>query len=619
MKILKKLIWLANRFSVMSKREVLHRIGELFKIYIAQLSFDNKAKKAQCSMTNYLEFDNVKSYKKFSENCDWQGVLADKEMLLANCYKVQSFDWKYETADSWLQCPETGFIWSNKFFTKINYREGEKHGDVRQVWEASRLQQLTALAYIASVDPSSTNTALNNYYLQFNSWFENNKPYYGPHYISVMECALRVISVCFSSSLIENKIKDKTQWLKLSNLITSHAEIIIERLSLHSSSGNHTLTEASALIFAGVFCAKHPRASVWFNVGSTLFIKEFLRQTNPDGSGIEQTSWYLKFIYELAVTTLPMMDKSEQEKIKKRVCSVEQFLADISVKGQIISFGDSDNGYAVSRYLSFTKKEVSAGDGHFHYEDTGLIRVQQSDTVIFFDCGNLGMKPGFGHGHADALSIQIFYQNAPVLCETGTGTYNGDNEQRRYFRSTAAHNTLVINRQDQSEQSSRFMWKTDIKAELLQLDTKENGIYILARHFGYAERFGCIHYRGVFVSVKGGVYVWDYVDGTAENIETYWHFPQGSDLNSKVLIKEDNTLTVKGLDKNIERYDNRLDIPSGLLSPSYGIVEGCITLKQDITSAKSGIIYFGMESETEKSILEIKSYFSRLLQTNGVK
>lgn len=618
MKVLKKLIWLVKRFSLMSKREVLHRVDELLKIYIAQSRFDNKAKKAQYSVTNYLEFDNVKSYKKFSKNCDWQGILADKEMLLANCYKVQSFDWKYETTDSWLQCPETGFIWSNKFFTKINYRDGEKQGDVRQVWEASRLQQLTALAYIASVDPNSKSDALDNYYLQFNSWFENNKPYFGPHYISVMECALRVISVCFSSSLIEDKIQSKSQWLKHSNLITSHAEIIIERLSLHSSSGNHTLTEASALIFAGVFCSKHPRAPVWLSRGTGLFIKEFLRQTNADGSGIEQTSWYLKFIYELAVVTLPIMDKSEQKKIHKRVCSVEQFLADISIKGQVISFGDSDNGYAVSRYLNFIKKETSGIDGYFHYKDTGLLRVQQSDTVIFFDCGNLGMKPGFGHGHADALSIQIFYRNAPVLSDTGTGTYNGDNKLRRYFRSTAAHNTLVINRQDQSEQSSRFMWKTDIKAELLHIDTKHDGIYILARHFGYAERFDCIHYRGIFVSVGGEVYVWDHVEGLADNIETYWHFPQGSEFNNQVLITKEQSLTVIGLEQNIERYTNRLDIPSGLLSPSYGVVESCVTLKQNITSAKSGIIYFGKEREAGKRTLRIKSYFSELLQMNGM-
>ena len=104
----------------MSKREVLHRIDELLKVYLAQLPFDNKAKKAEYSVTNYLEFDNIKSYKEFSKNCDWQGILADKEMLLDNCYKVQSFDGKYETADSWLKCPKTGFLWSNKFVTKKN-------------------------------------------------------------------------------------------------------------------------------------------------------------------------------------------------------------------------------------------------------------------------------------------------------------------------------------------------------------------------------------------------------------------------------------------------------------------------------------------------------------------
>lgn len=319
MKVYKKVIWLVKRLSVMGWREVGHRLIELFSIYVAKLPVNNRAKLNYESNVNLIDQNELLTFAVFARNLHWQDLEDDKLNLLSNNYRTLSLNWQFTGDNSWFRCPSIGLNWSRDFFHNINYRSGGKDGDVRIVWEASRLQQLVALAHIADIDPGNAKKAVQCYLLQFNSWYRNNPPYNGPHYISVMECALRIISLCFASSLLRDKIADESYWIKQSNLITSHAEIILERLSLHSSSGNHTLTEAVGLIFAGKFYSNHPRASKWLEVGNSLFVDEFLRQTNQDGSGIEQTSWYLKFIFELAVVALPLLDSADQEVFQERV------------------------------------------------------------------------------------------------------------------------------------------------------------------------------------------------------------------------------------------------------------------------------------------------------------
>jgi hypothetical protein len=614
MKVLKKIAWLINRFSLMQKREVLHRFEELINIFIAQLPYNNKAKRAYKSIVNYIDSNKLKSYKKFTNTCNWDDVLDNKSMLLNSHYKVQSFTWKFAGSKSWLECPDTNFSWSHEFFYKINYREGGDSGDVRVVWEASRLQQLIGLAYIAKNDKENTHRALKSYLIQFNSWFDNNPVYYGPHYISVMECALRIISICFASAVIEDEISDDSYWIKQSNVVTSHAEIILERLSLYSSSGNHTLTEASGLIFAGVLYSKHPRASTWLDIGQKLFCKEFMRQTNSDGSGIEQTSWYLKFIYDLAVITLPLIDSENSELLQARVDKVEQFLADISCDNKIISFGDSDDGYAVSRYLNFITKTPQKLEGYTYFKDSGLIKVKHKDTLVFFDCGNLGMGPGYGHGHADALSVDFYYKDVSILSDTGTGTYNSDEKIRTYFRSTQAHNTVVINKEDQSIQTSKFMWKSDISSELIKAETVTEGTYVLAKHSGYEERFDCIHYRGIFISISGVFFVWDYITGNADSIEAYWHFAENLDLSSSKLSTEGFTLNIGGLAKNFECYCDQVSIPLGIRSPIYGQIKECNTIIDKFESQTGHLTFFSENVMEVTEVNKIKAYFYNLVE-----
>jgi Heparinase II/III-like protein/Heparinase II/III N-terminus len=64
-----------------------------------------------------------------------------------------------------------------------------------------------------------------------------------------------------------------------------------------------------------------------------------------------------------------------------------------------------------------------------------------------FGCGPLGDG---GHGHYDALSLEAYAYGSPLVVDPGRYTYaEGDPNWRRWFKGTAAHNTVTVDGLDQ--------------------------------------------------------------------------------------------------------------------------------------------------------------------------
>ena len=90
-----------------------------------------------------------------------------------------------------------------------------------------------------------------------------------------------------------------------------------------------------------------------------------------------------------------------------------------------------DGGYYVQR--------SGWGDGDDSFRD---------ERFLIFDCGPLGDG---GHGHYDLLSVEIAANGRPLIIDPGRYTYSeqGDN-WRRWFKGTAAHNTVTVDGLDQT-------------------------------------------------------------------------------------------------------------------------------------------------------------------------
>jgi Heparinase II/III-like protein/Heparinase II/III N-terminus len=79
------------------------------------------------------------------------------------------------------------------------------------------------------------------------------------------------------------------------------------------------------------------------------------------------------------------------------------------------------------------------GDGEDPYTD---------ERFLVFDCGPIGDG---GHGHYDALNVEIYARGRALVVDPGRFTYSeGGENLRRWFKGTAAHNTVCVDGLDQT-------------------------------------------------------------------------------------------------------------------------------------------------------------------------
>lgn len=81
--------------------------------------------------------------------------------------------------------------------------------------------------------------------------------------------------------------------------------------------------------------------------------------------------------------------------------------------------------------------------------NAGYYSFRWNEWTLIVDAGRPGAKYNGGHVHCDALSYELFYNGEPVIVNCGTWLYQC--EERSFFRSTEAHNTVRVDRHEQSE------------------------------------------------------------------------------------------------------------------------------------------------------------------------
>ncbi len=589
-----KMQWYLRRLSVMRPREVLHRVLELARVKWLHISY-------------LLGFYGGRHNR--LEHGDYRFCISDDAQLpslplsfdltsdliqerLAGKHPALGFQWSWTEDDlDWHKSPDTGRLWPRLFFDRIDYRQGNPYGDVRVVWEPSRLQQLVELALIASNSETDRERAILLLTRQLESWVRANPPGCGIHYISVMECGLRLIAVCHALDIARPYLGDSAAtWHAATIIVSSHADLIRQRLSLHSSSGNHTIAECAGLVYAGLLFPEMKGSGDWLETGISILREEAGRQVLADGGGIERSPWYHQFVLDL----LGLVDevcrfkgKDVPVEITAAVKRGRRFTAVFAQSpAGLPRQGDADDGYALSPYLHFPLSDSLESEQVSTFPDYGITSVALSSDRsgrLLLDHGPLGMEPSYGHGHADALSLVIMINGQELLVDTGTFSYTGEPEWRSYFRSTRAHNTVCIDGLDQAQQTTAFQWSKPYMAELAGSHVMDDGvIYLRARHNGYAS-LGIEHVRCTVIVPEELIIVFDQIEGQGQHkLDLNWHLALEPLVDGETLSFDGYGQTVLmrlwGGDFSLHRGET--NPICGWRSPNYGIREPITTVRK---------------------------------------
>jgi hypothetical protein len=512
-------------------------------------------------------------------------VLTAADQLLLGEWEVLGVVRTDLAQPDWFRDPVTGRRSpADRYAFRINHRSEEQTGNVKQVWEISRLQHLTLLAtaWFLTHDEQYARRVAD----QLRSWWRENPFLSGVHWTSGIEIGIRLISLAWIRRLLDD-------WPGVTGLferdelavrqIRWHQQYLAAFRSRGSSANNHVIAEAAGQLVASCAFPWFPQSGRWRRQSARLLERELDRNTFPSGIGRELATGYQCFNAELgllaaieaAATDRPLSQASWQ-----RLCAtVDSAAALLDEQLRPPRQGDDDEGRALLLDAPTANRWpalLALGDAIFgrlgwwprttpdaassiigalagqtrqltgrprqrpwQFADAGttLLRTtagQAPEILCRCDGGPHGFLSIAAHAHADALSVEVRHGGVDILADPGTYCYHGEPEWRSYFRSTIAHNTVELDGQSQSSDGGPFLWLRHANAR--EIDVRDDGAVAewTAEHDGYLSLDRPARHRRTVQLDRAArsLDIVDQIDGSGHDVRLAFHL--GPDVRAEL-------------------------------------------------------------------------------------
>ncbi|WP_286225655.1 heparinase II/III family protein [Polynucleobacter sp. HIN7] len=442
-------------------------------------------------------------------------------------------------------------------------------GDIKLIWELSRMDWALAFAQRASQGDMATLKRLNEWMA---SWCAQNPPYKGPNWKCGQEASIRVMHLAMAA-LIMGQIRSATSGLL--DLIRLHLQRIAPTVQYAmAQDNNHGTSEAAALFIGGSWldALGFSEGNRWANMGRFWLENRSERLIGPHGS----FSQYSLNYHRVMLDTFCMVEVWRQKMgltplstswMDKALVATEwlrHMLNKVSGDGPNAGANDGARLLPLTNspyrdYRPTVQLAMVLFAGKRAYLQTGscdtvlqwlridlpLVVAPAVESYVADDGGFALLRRGnamvmlryprfrFRPSQADALHLDLWLGADNLLRDGGTYSYNTEPQWLNYFGGTASHNTVQFDGRDQMPRLSRFLLGDWLKTEHLQpLQEDDQSTHFAA---GYCDGYGARHRRCVSLE-NNALLVVDEVQGFADKavlrwrlMPGDWHFKSSSD------------------------------------------------------------------------------------------
>jgi hypothetical protein len=534
----------------------------------------------------------------------------------------------------WFLDPVTGIrAPDDRFAPSIEFRDPSVVGSIKRVWEPSRHQHLTVLAAAYAITGDTRYAEMVDRHLR--DWIARDPFMKGVHWTSGIEVGIRLISWVWARRLLSEWEGSGALFERNPDFVRQcyqHQYFLSTFPSHGSSANNHLVAEAAGQLVASCAFPIFPESRHWEKQARETLEKELQKQTFPTGLNRELATDYHGFVMELALVAgleagaRGTAMTSEYWTTLRRMSDALAAVVDSTFKPP--RQGDSDEGRGLlidaptfdrwTSLLSIAESLFGAQswwpeipeapsiasvmlprmpgkmppitqprpDTRLDvFADAGMILLRTDQATkpelwVRFDCGPHGYLSIASHAHADALSVEVRFDGVEVLADPGTYAYHSAPDWRRYFRTTAAHNTLVIDGVDQSEPGGPFMWTTHAEAWFTVPPAPWSDVVsVTGSHGGYGRLASpATHHRSVLLDRdRLLVRIVDEIESEgAHEVGLYFHLGPAVDVRlqgARARLDWGSGTADLDLPESLtwDLHRGEEDPPLGWFSPSFGV------------------------------------------------
>ena len=435
-----------------------------------------------------------------------------------------------------------------------------KTGDIKILWEASRFYWLPLIARHYALTKNAADLDLVNQWLS--DWTTKNPQHAGPNWKCGQETSIRLLNLLLSCYILDSQ-KNPSELIK--RFVVEHCERISATLHYAiAQNNNHATSEAAALFVAGNWLQQvfptEKKAKRWATLGRYWLENRVRRLIEEDGSFSQRSVNYHRVVLDtLCLVAFWQQHLKLQEfstTFYQRAAAATDWLFQITdpETGSAPNFGANDGARLLNLsscdYRDFRPsiqlasclflKAKAYEDGPWSEAlkwlslstpDDSLAKLSSTElpqggyTVIQAESSRALVhlpRYKFRPTQADILHLDLWHRGKNILRDSGSYSYHCKEPELSYFPSTAAHNTIELDKRDQMPRLSRFLFgewpRVSVKSKL--------NIEKLSWEGGYKDYRGASHFRKINAK-KNSWTITDSVSGAQESATLRWHLAPG--------------------------------------------------------------------------------------------
>jgi hypothetical protein len=358
--------------------------------------------------------------------------------------------------------------------------------DIKLLWEPARFGWAFTLgrAWHLTGDEKYAQA----FWRYFETFTDANPPCLGPHWMSAQEVALRLMAFVWAGQVFETASSPQRK-ARLAAAVAAHAARIPPTLVYaRSQQNNHLLTEAAALLTAGLALPGHPRASRWRSLGWHWLNKGLQSQIDGYGEYAQHSTNYHRLMLQVVLWTNAISSGKYRWPHRTRAAlkrSVHWLLALLDFEsGRVPNLGANDGAdifpLSISPFSDFRPVLHASARAFLDYDlprgawdelafwfgvQAGGPRtitlprylgdqLYGQNSWAYFRTAQFTTRPS----HADQLHLDLWWRGLNMTRDAGTYLYNAPAPWDNSLTTALVHNTVTVNGRDQFTRSGRFLY-----------------------------------------------------------------------------------------------------------------------------------------------------------------
>ncbi len=451
-----------------------------------------------------------------------------------------------------------------------------RYDDLKCVWEASRFSWAYHLTRGHVRAPAEGLDA--TWWACLDAWDEQNPYGLTPNWACGQEATFRLFAWLLAATRMPAG-RTAAQWDRLTQLVWYTGRHIEGNINYaRSQKNNHAISEAIGMWAIGLLFPELRRAAQWRGKGLRILAAEVGRQVAADGSYVQNSINYHRVMLDDLLWAAALAGSSGTSLpavVVERARPALAFLLEMidPDSGQCPNYGMNDGAQVLPlSTCDYTDFRPVAQAAHYWLHGTRCFPAGPWDEKMLWLFGPESLAaevtprrrtPGWSapqggyytfqgarcwgmtrcHAHrdrpgqADMLHLDLWYDGLNLFRDAGSYSYYCDKPLQEYFKSTAAHNTVTVDDEDQMILGPRFLWLRWTRGRVMRAELSRSGRVadFVGRHDGYTRlKPACRHTRRI-VRIDDSFVVIDHLAGARGHVSTLrWRIgaadwqPQGS-------------------------------------------------------------------------------------------